>query len=327
MLNNVAEKLYVLNKYAKKCRDVIDTLASYLEWYDGIILGRKYADVDPDAWNDTGIKQAEDLIIELSTINYIDNNCIKAVSNYLTEHSLLLTPNELGLNEDVKCYSAINLFRNDEEGLRYAFLELPNRIENHANFYGLTYDEAIQELMDSPYGDIEVYLLDVPISAEDSEYPSYEDVENFSDKVWEKINDYSEIVQDKLVGVIEELNTFKKSIYDLKTRILSHLNLRPIGFHQIKSDENTYLVFEFNEFSFHCPTLLKAEQLNELNIPKLENLTEEISSEIREDVKTTLQEALKLFDYKEFDNVNEDFMDKWRIGFISHFFDYAYYDV
>ena len=172
-------------------------------------------------------------------------------------------------------------------------------------------------------------MLDVPISDENSEYPSYEDVENFSCKVLDKINDYSEMVQDELVGVLEELNTFKKSIYNLKTRVLSHFNLQSVGYHQFKFDENTYLVFELEDFSFHCPTLLKLEELDKLNVPKLENLIEEISSEIREDVKTTLKEALALFNCKDFDNVNEDFIDKWKIGFVnnydSYWRDYEYY--
>lgn len=329
-MNGIGEKLYILNKYAKKCRDVTNTLVSYLEWYDSSILkGRKYVDIDPDAWNNVGIKQAEELIKELSTINNnIDNDYMKVISDYLAEHSLLLTPNELGLNEEVRCYNSTNLFRNDEEGLRYAFSQLPEEIENHADDYGLTYDEYVQELMNNPYGDIEIYLCDVPISDEHSEYPSYKDVENFSCKVWDKINDYSEMVQ-KLVDVLEELNSFKKSIYDLKTRVLSHFNLQPVGYHQIKSDENTYLVFELEDFSFHCPTLLKSEELDKLNVPKLENLIEEISSEIREDVTTTLNEALKLFDCEEFDKVDEDFIDKWKIGFVnnydSYWRDYEYY--
>lgn len=246
MIDNVGEKLYVLNKYAKKCRDSINTLKSFLKWYSEkynyrsknffVVYKRyyQYSKIKTDAWNEDKLRDMCILFNDLSVVKTLPH--INQISSKIN-----------------------NLFvlSKDRDSLDY------------------------------------------------------------------------QVLIDELYECYTELKQFKEDIYNLKDKVISTYELYPIGFHYIGSYEEPFLLYDLDGFLFHLPTALDGYVLEKkFNLKKLENLKNEISSKFTKSVCCSFDEALNLFQNTKFMCLNEQYCDKWKIGFIyvlnNYYNDYEY---
>lgn len=328
MLDNVGEKLYVLNKYAKKCRDIKNIIQEYIDYFNEDYYG------DFKTFNSNTINSAfaEGVDILKSMLKYDIcygfSNIKKAIDFYSKYHQIYFDSDVWDLGQgDCSGFYSRQMLEEDIEQLCETSTYIEHIIDDG---YVDTEDEAMKyitvEMEDTEEEmwinwllstNTEVdYLELLDIENTDVVCPSYKSFEKFAGEVSDLIEFYFDVIRD-LEYLCTCLSEVKREIYELKERILSHYNKIPVGYHQLFNDDNNYLIFEIDNFSFHTPTTLDESILAKRKIPILENLSEQIGSDIDNSVLTSFEEALSLFTYENFTELNNDFIKYWSIEFLS----------
>lgn len=128
---NIGLKLYILNKYAKKCRDSINTLKSFLKWYtekynyrskNFFILYKsyyQYSKIKTDFWDEDKLTDICMLFNELSVVEDLIH--ISRINNKVNNLFVLSkdSPDYQVLIDDLyECYAELKQFKENIYNLK-----------------------------------------------------------------------------------------------------------------------------------------------------------------------------------------------------------------